>query len=230
MQNATQAARARLVAGLVDLQRALTSGCGQIPIPLNHMSDLSRATVPAGIKWPGVDWPKFPEAIAVRSALQAVREALRNGKPVLFDETIAPRAVLAEIQRFLLNDVGEDLESVPAPPSMLRKLDGLIEDLSGKAATAQPKAILDATAGKLVFLKGKPITLTNGEKYVLAILVKKRTASFAELQAASERPDRVLGRLLTKYPKLKRFISLPGGGGKGGYSTTIEPSEADGQN
>jgi hypothetical protein len=92
----------------------------------------------------------------------------------------------------------------------------------------KPKAaIFDATARTLIFLKGKPIKLGLAEKYVLEILVKKRTASFRELQAVNHRPDQVLRRLLDKYPKLKKFIFLPHGGGKGGYSTTIEPSESD---
>ena len=78
----------------------------------------------------------------------------------------------------------------------------------------------------MVFLKGKPIKLVGGEKYVLKILVEKRTASYTELQVGHSRPDQVLRRLLAKYPKLKRFIFRPRGGGKGGYSTTIEPSEA----
>ena len=86
--------------------------------------------------------------------------------------------------------------------------------------------VFDATTGKLT-LNGKPLSLSSGEKFVLRRLVERRTATFAELQSEHPRPDRVLKRLREKYPALKRFISLPGGPGKGGYSTTIESGGAD---
>lgn len=129
----------------------------------------------------------------------------------LIDQTAQDREKLATIRAAL------DGSIVPATPA------------GEPQAAIVPKATFDVTAGTLVFLKGKPIKLGNAERYVLAVLVEKRTASFAELQKANERPDRVLSRMLKKYPRLKRFISLPGGGGKGGYSTTIEPTEANGQ-
>ena len=83
-----------------------------------------------------------------------------------------------------------------------------------KPSTVQRKAMLDATAGKLLFLKGKPIVLTRGEKDVLTLLVEMGTASLKDLEQQHGRPDRVLSRLLVKYAKLKQFTSLPGGGGR----------------
>jgi hypothetical protein len=84
-------------------------------------------------------------------------------------------------------------------------------------------AIFDVATGTITFPRGKPIKLTDGERYVLRVLVGKQTAvSYAELQREHERPDRILSRLLSKYPRLKRFVFCPGGAGKGGYSTTIK--------
>jgi len=48
------------------------------------------------------------------------------------DVTIAPRRQLLEIERFILEDVGQ-LDRLPAPPSYQRKLRQFIEDLGGKA-------------------------------------------------------------------------------------------------
>ena len=90
-------------------------------------------------------------------------------------------------------------ERLPAPPSILRRLDSLIEDFGGKA-TKVSEVIFDATAGTLVFTKGKPIKLGSSEKYVLEILVNAKATrqSFGpDLQKdANDRPDRVLRRLL----------------------------------
>jgi hypothetical protein len=86
--------------------------------------------------------------------------------------------------------------------------------------------VFNAETGILTF-NGKRLSLSRGEKYVLTILVEKTAAGFAELQNAHPRPDKVVEGLRTKFPMLKKFIFRPGGPGKGGYSTTIRPSETE---
>jgi hypothetical protein len=98
--------------------------------------------------------------------------------------------------------------------------------ITQKPAPAKPRAVFDAPTGKLV-LDGKPLSLSAGEKYVLEKLVAMRTATLPDLQSQHPRPDKVLKGLVKKYPKLKNFISLPGGPGRGGYSTTIEPGKPE---
>lgn len=84
-------------------------------------------------------------------------------------------------------------------------------------------AIFDANSGKLT-LDGKVYSLGNSARYVLAILVTKRSALYGELREGDGRPDRVLRRLLVQIPAARRYITLPRGKGKGGYKTTIQPS------
>ena len=128
----------------------------------------------------------------------------------------------------------EELELDCHPPGLLEKLRDLEQALvkawtAVSSAQKLPKskaAVFDAATGKLV-LKGKSLSLVAGEKYVLTKLVAMRTATFTELQTQHPRPDRVLKGLLNKYSLLKKFITLPGGPGRGGYSTTIEPTQAD---
>jgi hypothetical protein len=109
----------------------------------------------------------------------------------------------------------------------LRRLRKYRNGVSSPQILSKPKgAIFDFTTGKLT-LKGKPLSLSNGERFVLTKLVEMRTATITELQTQHPRPDRVLKRLLQKYSALEKYISLPGGPGKGGYSTTIQPSQTD---
>lgn len=86
-----------------------------------------------------------------------------------------------------------------------------------------PGVTFDPAGGKL-FLDGKALSLSRGEKDVLGLLVKEQTATLTTLREVCDRPERVLKRLLKKYPKLRRHISLPGGPARGGYSTTIKPA------
>jgi hypothetical protein len=227
VQSTTTTARARIIEALAILRKALASRGGQLPWPINRTPSFPRdfdwATVPEGYQWPGIDWSKHPEALAVKDACRTVHEALQNGKPVLLDETIAPRALLVEIARFVSQDVGEDLESLPAPPSMLRKLDELIEDLGGKSKQPANVPTFNIKTGVLT-IGEIAYTPTTSERHVLRVLVERQTATLPELEQAAARPDRVLKGLLKKYPALKKRITLPGRAGHGGYSTTIEPA------
>jgi hypothetical protein len=86
-------------------------------------------------------------------------------------------------------------------------------------------AVFNRTSGVLT-VNGTPLArLEHGEKDVLALLVEKGAASFGDLKKAHDRPDRVLKALRTKYPALKKHIILPGGPGRGGYTTTIALEE-----
>jgi hypothetical protein len=68
------------------------------------------------------------------------------------------------------------------------------------------------------------ITLESQLADVLQALVELRSATMPELQTKSGRdePDKLLKKLVKKFPALKPFIRFPGGRGKGGYSTTIQ--------
>jgi hypothetical protein len=158
---ATQAAQARLVKALNILKEALASPGGQLPWPINRTPsfppDFDWATVPEGFQWPGVDWSKHPEALAVENACRTVREALQNGKPD-FDETIAPRALLSEIAQFVSQDVGEDLDSLPARPSIRRKLDTMMQDLGGEENDPTRMLLLTKAQGVFGFQTAKELT------------------------------------------------------------------------
>lgn len=69
-----------------------------------------------------------------------------------------------------------------------------------------------------------PFAVTNGEKYLLDRLIELGAASGTELKQCHGRPDRALRRLIGKHD-LASFIYLPGGPGKGCYSTTIKFEE-----
>lgn len=91
----------------------------------------------------------------------------------------------------------------------------LLDEMSSK------RTVLDRTSGVLT-VNGTPLARLEGaDKYVLTLLVEKGAASFGDLKTAHDRPDKVLKALRTKYPALKKYIRLPGGPGRGGYSTTI---------
>jgi len=92
---------------------------------------------------------------------------------------------------------------------------------TGRRDVRSKGAAFNRTSGVLT-VNGKLLArLEGGEKHVLTLLVEKGAASGKDLKIAHDRPDKVLKALRTKYPALKKRISLPGGPGRGGYSTTI---------
>jgi hypothetical protein len=91
----------------------------------------------------------------------------------------------------------------------------------GPTPAKTPRPILDPETSILTF-NGRQLKLTQGERDVLKVLILKGACSLEGLRDANDRPDRVLRGLIKKYPELETYISLPGGPGKGGYSTTIK--------
>ena len=85
--------------------------------------------------------------------------------------------------------------------------------------------VFNRTTGILTLRNGRTAKLDGGEKYLLTRLVELGSASGSELKDAHARPDKALRALIRKY-HLAKYISLPGGPGKGGYSTTIELDES----
>lgn len=76
--------------------------------------------------------------------------------------------------------------------------------------------------GRLV-ADGTSITLESAESDVIETLVQDRTCDLPTLIFKSHQPKaaRLLKRIINKHGFLKPYIKLPGGRGKGGYSTTI---------
>jgi hypothetical protein len=84
-----------------------------------------------------------------------------------------------------------------------------------------PPPVFDSVRETLCF-DGDTINLEGNECLVLALLIEKSPCPRKQLQKSGiERPERILAKLLKKYPALKPFITLPGAKGKGGYRTTI---------
>ena len=112
--------------------------------------------------------------------------------------------------------------------SVMRNLNSALEsaretcgpyDRDGGEATDPPVALGDGR-----FLVGDhPISLEGRQSYVLDALVDLRTASMSQLAKHSGVDDvaRQLKRICERFPQLAAHITLPGGRGKGGYSTTI---------
>jgi len=131
-------------------------------------------------------------------------------------------------QRFILYDV-LNVDELPIDPVRLSRLDHEIERFGGKAPSpVKPKkgATFHPKSGTLT-LNGKVLKLLQGERDVLKRLTETGAASFGELQTQHGRPDKVLRSMLRKYSGLDKYISLPGGPGRGGYSTTIKLSDTD---
>lgn len=120
MANESSTLRARLVEALECLGKVLAVPSAQFPYTIGYL----RADHDA----------QFPQVAAVYKAGNAVYQALMKigAGHVDVDVTIAPRRQLLEIERFILEDVGQ-LDRLPAPPSFPRKLRQFIEDLGGKA-------------------------------------------------------------------------------------------------
>lgn len=70
------------------------------------------------------------------------------------------------------------------------------------------------------------ISLTGAQADVLQALVELQGASLDELRTHSGAPNPAIAlkQICKSHPLLSPFISLPGGKGKGGYSTTIRPA------
>lgn len=73
------------------------------------------------------------------------------------------------------------------------------------------------------------VQLEHTENLVLSKLVKQGAAKKSELEDVSPHAIRILKRIKRKeaYAALAPHIILPGGKGKGGYRTTIEPASPD---
>ena len=173
-----------------------------------------------------------PDTIA---AIEVVNDVMHGADGKWLAEDILPSRTRNDISDFLHEDVCL-LRTLPARPSILRKLDVLIEDLGGQTSAKdsgskpvskpmKAAAVFDGTSGRL-FLNGQCHSLGKSTRYVLKVLVKKRSALYSELQEGDSRPDRVLKRLLAKIPAAKKVITLPGVKGKGGYKTTIQPADS----
>ncbi len=113
----------------------------------------------------------------------------------------------------------------PDDLSVMRNLYAALERAREKCDAPRNGAVFNRTSGILT-VNGMPLArLESGEKHVLTLLVEKGAASLGDMKKAHDRPDRVLKALLTKYLELKEYIRLPGGPGRGGYSTTISLEE-----
>jgi hypothetical protein len=82
---------------------------------------------------------------------------------------------------------------------------------------------LDRARGILLLKRG-PVSLEANEQDTLKALVETGASTLQRLRSDSgcEHPDRILRKLVTKYPELAKRITLPGKKGLGGYSTTIQ--------
>jgi len=220
MQDTAQAARAGLVQALKSLRAILARGPEEILPARVRLCD------PLKDPGDGPDRESFLRFDEARRAIEAFGKIILGGneRGGCFNTTIAPAGILESLHLFILQDVGQ-LDRLPAP-WVLPELDQWIERFGGKQPRASA-AVFDGNNLTLT-LNGKPLSLSSGEKYVLSKLVEMRAATITELRTQNPHPDRILKELREKYPPLKKFISLPGGPGKGGYSTTIEPSQADG--
>ena len=110
-------------------------------------------------------------------------------------------------------------DELSAMPNLYAALERAREKLTRDAPSKG--AVFCRNSGVLT-VNGKPLARLEGaDKYVLTLLVERGAASFSDPKTAHDRPDKVLKALRTKYPALKNYISLPGGPGRGGYSTTI---------
>ncbi len=85
-----------------------------------------------------------------------------------------------------------------------------------------PAACVFDPERKILILKGKPIALQANEEDLIKMLIEKKATTLQILRRCCSNPQKVLANLQNKYPALKKFISLPGRKGQGGYSTTIE--------
>jgi hypothetical protein len=101
---------------------------------------------------------------------------------------------------------------------------GLRQEAAWLADNGQGEPQFDPKAGTLSVGKQR-YSLEGTEADVLKALVDHGSATLNTLQRKSgcETPNKVLRRLVKKYPALAEYIAFPGARGKGGYSTTITP-------
>ena len=117
----TKTTPAALIKALQSLRKPLTSTSAPFPYGIAYVQDTAQ----------------FPEVAAVNQAAAAAHVAWQDpdiGSLEDMPALIAPRRVLQDIGRFLRDEVGH-LDRLPAPPSILNKLDMLIEDLGGKKSS-----------------------------------------------------------------------------------------------
>jgi hypothetical protein len=187
MQDAIQAARARLVEALESLRAILARG--------------PEERFPFGIVYMGNRHPRAAEAWR---AADAVLTALQGDSQPrqLLDEAIAPRVKLAEIQGFILNDVGL-LDRLPVPPSIPRRLAEFIEDLGGRAP--KRRAVLMIAEDELILA-------TLADAYPAAV----KQPDLEGLTGLSH--QQISGRL--QWLESKRYVKRPEGTKRKGHAIT----------
>ena len=117
MQEDVSAKRARLVKALTSLRAILDHGPQeQFPFGIAYTDHSARGAA-------------YPRANQARLAVVAARAAIAGGDQTtgFLDVSLAPRRTLEELDHFLLFDVGQ-LDRLPAPRSILRKLHESIKD------------------------------------------------------------------------------------------------------
>lgn len=98
-----------------------------------------------------------------------------------------------------------------------------LEEVEKFFAEPEKPTVATFANGKLK-IGDETLAFEGQESYVLQALVELKAATKVELENKSGVPDAVtvLKRIIRKYPqKLKDYITLPGGRGRGGYRTTI---------
>ena len=84
--------------------------------------------------------------------------------------------------------------------------------------------VLDDVRGAILISGRAPIALGETEELVVWWLVKLKAATLTELRdnTGCASPNKVIKKILTKYPELAPWLKLPGKKGRGGYSTLIQ--------
>lgn len=115
-----------------------------------------------------------------------------------------------------------DYEVKQLPPQEFIRLAKLLPPpVSATPRMAQDEAIWRGNGR--VQVGDSTITLEPQLAEVLQALVELRSATKPQLQEKSGRddPDKLLKKLVKRFPSLVPHIRFPGGRGRGGYSTTI---------
>lgn len=150
----------------------------------------------------------------------AIREALRNDKPgVLLDRDIAPSPLLKEILDFVTDEVYE-LIALPAPPSMLRRLANLRQDLGG-GKPRQCAVILQDEDGLILstLADNYPVAVNQPELSGLTGLSKRVISD--RLKWLEARPRRYVQR--PENTQRKGFAITPAGLSAMGRSVKSAP-------
>ena len=112
------------------------------------------------------------------------------------DVTIAPRRQLLEIERFILEDVGQ-LDRLPAAPSFPRKLRQFIEDLGGKA----PPPAATANDARDEWLYKQCRKLTAYSSIIRALAKKTKWAQIDSIQGVR--------KAAARYAKFRNLPTIP---------------------